>query len=105
MQLDCSTCKNKINTHPHGLGIGSDGKTVWYTGKATGTLGRIKLEGNVETFALFTVGSPPIYINAGSDGNSIQYSRLTYPSPYAGLIKALAQPSPRANAAKPQQLD
>ena len=27
VQLDCSTCKTKINTHPHGLGIGRDGKT------------------------------------------------------------------------------
>ncbi|MBC1221102.1 hypothetical protein GNF10_22280 [Nostoc sp. UCD121] len=69
VQLDCSTCKTKINTHPHGLGIGSDGKTVWYTGKATGTLGRITSEGEVETFALSSVGSVPIYINAGPDGN------------------------------------
>lgn len=41
------------------MGIGIHGKTVWYTGKATGTLGRITHEGKVETFALSTVGSPP----------------------------------------------
>ncbi len=69
VRLDCSTCPQKINTHPHGLGIGSDGKTVWYTGKATGTVGKITPEGRIETFALPTVGSVPIYIKAGPDGN------------------------------------
>jgi len=41
------------------MGIGIDGKTVWYTSKATGTLGRIIAEGKVETFALSTVGTLP----------------------------------------------
>lgn len=69
VRLDCSSCPEKINTHPHGLGIGADGKTVWFTGKGTGTVGRITPDRKVETFALPTVGSVPIYIRSGPDGN------------------------------------
>jgi virginiamycin B lyase len=67
--LDCSTCPQEINTHPHGLGIGADGKTIWYTGKATGTVGKITPDGSIQTYALPTVGSVPIYIKDGPDGN------------------------------------
>ena len=69
VRLDCRGCPEKINTHPHGLGIGPDGKTIWFTGKGTGTVGRITPGGEVEHFALPTVGSVPIYIKAGPDGN------------------------------------
>ena len=58
-----------INTHPHGLGVAPDGVTLWFTGKATGTVGRITADGTVTHFALPTVGSVPIYIAAGPDGN------------------------------------
>lgn len=67
--LDCSTCPQEINAHPHGLGIGADGKTIWYTGKATGTVGKIMPDGIVQTYALPNVGSVPIYIKNGPDGN------------------------------------
>ena len=67
---------SKINTNPHGLAISSDGQTVWYTGKATGTLGRIKKDGIVEPFPISKVndreaivGSVPIYIKPDSNGN------------------------------------
>lgn len=69
VQLNCDTCAQKINTHPHGMAFGSDGETLWYTGKATGTIGRITPDGKVENFNLPTVGSVPIYIKAGPDGN------------------------------------
>ena len=69
VRLDCSTCPEKINSHPHGLGIAPDGETVWFTGKATGTIGRIAPDGKVTTLALPTAGSTPIYIRAGPDGN------------------------------------
>lgn len=69
VNLDCTTCPQPINTHPHGLGIGPDGATVWYTGKATGTVGRITPDGEVQNYALKIVGSVPIYIKAGPDGN------------------------------------
>jgi virginiamycin B lyase len=69
VSLNCTTCPNEINTHPHGLGIGPDGMTVWYTGKATGTVGKVSPDGTVQTYALQNVGSVPIYIKAGPDGN------------------------------------
>jgi virginiamycin B lyase len=69
VRLDCSACPEKINTHPHGLGIGPDGETVWFTGKGTGTVGRITPDGKVQHYALPTVGSVPIYIRSGPDGN------------------------------------
>lgn len=76
VRLACTTCTQPINTHPHGLAISSDGQTVWYTGKATGTLGRITAQGTVETFPISgvnnpeaTVGSVPIYIHADTDSS------------------------------------
>ena len=69
VSLNCSTCPNEINTHPHGLGIDPDGQTVWFTGKATGTVGKVTPSGEVVHYALKTVGSVPIYIKAGPDGN------------------------------------
>lgn len=70
VRLDCPTCPNgqKINTHPHGMGFGLDGKTIWFTGKATGTIGRIAPDGKITTYVLSTVGSVPIYVRAGNDG-------------------------------------
>jgi virginiamycin B lyase len=70
VRLDCPTCPDggKINTHPHGMGFGADGRTIWFTGKATGTVGRIGQDGKVTTYVLSTVGSVPIYVRAGNDG-------------------------------------
>ena len=75
VKLACSTCQDEIDTHPHGLAIASDGETVWYTGKATGTLGRITPDGKIESFPISktkdptaTVGGLPIYIKAGPNG-------------------------------------
>lgn len=76
VKLHCTTCSDAINTNPHGLTIGSDGQTVWYTGKATGTLGRITPEGTVETIPIAKihnpnaiVGSGPIYLHPDANGN------------------------------------
>lgn len=69
VSLACPTCAGPINTHPHGLGIGPDGRTIWFTGKATGTVGRIAPGGEIRHFALPTPGGVPIYIHAGPDGN------------------------------------
>lgn len=76
VNMTCSTCPQPIGTHPHGMGFAPDGKTIWFTGKATGTVGRIDPKGTVTTFPLHTmtspaqtVGSVPIYIKAGPDGN------------------------------------
>ncbi len=69
VRLECGTCEAPLNPHPHGLGIDPDGETVWYTGKSTDTLGRINPDGTIDTFPLQNVGSVPIYIRAGPDGN------------------------------------
>ena len=69
VRLDCAVCDGPLNTHPHGLAVGPDGETLWFTGKATGTVGKISPNGTIETFGLPTVGSVPIFIRAGPDGN------------------------------------
>lgn len=70
VRLDCPTCPNggKINTRPHGLGFAADGRTMWFTGKATGTVGKIAPDGRITTYVLPAAGSVPIYVRAGSDG-------------------------------------
>jgi virginiamycin B lyase len=65
--LPCPSCPEPIATHPHGLGLGRDGRTVWFTGKATGTVGRIAADGRLATWQLPTMGSLPIYIRPGPD--------------------------------------
>lgn len=69
VNINCQTCSETLITHPHGMGFAPDGKTIWYTGKSTGTIGRIDKYQRVTTFPLKTVGSVPIYIRAGPDGN------------------------------------
>lgn len=58
-----------INPSPHGIGLGSDGETIWFTGKRTGTVGRINPDRSVEHFELPTIGSVSIYLVSGPDGN------------------------------------
>jgi virginiamycin B lyase len=65
--LPCPSCPEPIATHPHGLGLARDGRTVWFTGKATGTVGRIAADGTLATYQLPTMGSLPIYIRPGPD--------------------------------------
>jgi virginiamycin B lyase len=69
VRLHCRGCGAPLETHPHGLAVGADGRTIWFTGKSTGTIGRISADGRVATFQLATLGSVPIYIRAGPDGN------------------------------------
>ena len=45
-----------------------DGTTIWFTGKSTGTVGKIAPDGRITTYVLSTVGSVPIYVRAGNDG-------------------------------------
>jgi virginiamycin B lyase len=57
-------------TRPHGLGIGPDGKTIWYTGKKSGRIGRVDPEtGKVTEYPLADPTSTPIYVRAGPDGS------------------------------------
>ena len=96
VSLDCGDCPEKINTHPHGLGVGADGKTVWFTGKGTGTVGRITPDGRIQHFALPTVGSVPINIRSGPDGNmwvtELVGNKIARVTP-DGLVNELAIPT------------
>ncbi|WP_439621839.1 virginiamycin B lyase family protein [Gemmata sp.] len=58
-----------LNPSPHDFVLGADGATIWFTGKATGTVGRVNPDGSIDTFQLPTVGSVPIYLSLGPDGN------------------------------------
>ena len=100
VRLHCPGCPPEgINSHPHGLGVGPDGETIWFTGKATGTVGRIGPDGRVEHFALPTAGSVPIYIRAGPDGNmwvtELAGNRIARVTP-AGAVTEFAIPTPYA---------
>jgi virginiamycin B lyase len=67
VRIACPGCPVPLNPHPHGLALARDGRTVWTTGKATGTLARIAADGSVATYQLPTIGSVPIYIRPGPD--------------------------------------
>ena len=76
VNINCTNCTSKINSHPHGLALAPNDGSVWYTGKATGTLGRINANGTVETFPISKisdptaiVGSVPIYIHPSDRGD------------------------------------
>lgn len=69
IRLYAKGAKEPINPHPHGLGLGADGKTLWFTGKKTSTVGKINPDCSVEHFELPTIGAVPIYLAAGPDGN------------------------------------
>ena len=99
VSLACPTCPSPINTHPHGLAAGADGRTIWFTGKATGTIGRIAPGGEITHFALPTPGSVPIYIHAGPDGNmwvtELAGNRIARVTP-AGIPTEFDIPTPYA---------
>jgi virginiamycin B lyase len=69
VHMACAACPMPNNPQPHGLAVGPDGKTIWFTGKTAGVVGRIAPDGKVATFALSKPDSLPIYIKAGPDGN------------------------------------
>jgi virginiamycin B lyase len=58
-----------LSPDPHGLGIGADGRTIWYTGKESNTIGKLAPDGTLASYALPTPDSFPIYVRLGPDGN------------------------------------
>lgn len=69
VSVPCASCVAPLNPHPHGLAVGTDGVTLWFTGKSTGTIGRVSADRTVTTWQIPTVGSMPIYIEPATDGS------------------------------------
>ncbi len=74
--IPCKGCSAPLNPRPHGLAVGRDGRTLWFTGKATGTVGRVAPDGKVRHFQLPTAGTTPIYAALGPDG-AMWFTELT----------------------------
>ena len=99
--LPCGRMPNgRTNTRPHGLAAGPDG-AMWFTGKATGTIGRIARDGRVSHFPLPAggPGSKPIYIHAGPDGamwaTELEGNRIARVAAY-GSVTEFAIPTPNS---------
>lgn len=66
-----------INTRPHGFCFDATGEYIYFTGKLTNTVGRIKITGGsqdeiqktLQHFELPTLGAVPIYVALGPDNN------------------------------------
>jgi hypothetical protein len=59
-----------INTHPHGFCFDKDYKNIWFTGKLTNTVGRVRIEdGDIKHYELPTIGAVSIYLALDVDGN------------------------------------
>lgn len=73
VQMYVNGSKKPINTAPHGICLGADGETIWFTGKRTNTVGRIvnpdAEKPMVEHFELPQLGAVPIFLCAGPDGS------------------------------------
>jgi virginiamycin B lyase len=63
------TFSGTTNPGPHGIGVGLDGRTMWFTGKEASTVGFVAPDDTVQQWALPTSGATPIYIKLGPDGN------------------------------------
>jgi virginiamycin B lyase len=99
--LPCARMPNgRTNTRPHGLAAGPDG-AMWFTGKATGTIGRIAPDGKVTHFPLPAGGpaSKPIYIHAGPDGamwaTELEGNRIARVAAY-GSVTEFPIPTPNS---------
>jgi len=65
-----NTIPRSINTHPHGFCFDKDHKNIWFTGKLTNTVGRVRIEdGDLKHFELPTIEAVPIYLALDIDGN------------------------------------
>lgn len=95
--IPCQGCAAPLNPHPHGLAVGRDGRTLWFTGKATGTVGRVAPGGLVSHFQLPTAGATPIYAALGPDG-AMWFTELTGNMiarvTEAGEVEEIAIPTP-----------
>jgi virginiamycin B lyase len=73
VRLHARGAEKPINTNPHGLGLDADGKTIWFTGKKTNTVGKINHNGSVQHFELPTEGAVPIYLARGPNTHVLMW--------------------------------
>lgn len=94
--LACPGCAVPLNPHPHGLALAPDG-SLWFTGKATGTVGRVEPGGRVTHFQLPTAGATPIYVVAAPDGamwvTELTGNMVARVTP-GGAVEEIAIPTP-----------
>lgn len=57
-----------INVDPHGITPGPDGRSIWFTGRRTSTVGRFDRWGSVTHYEIDTRASLPIYVKRGPAG-------------------------------------
>lgn len=69
IDVNIRTKGKPVNPAPHAIAFGPDGKTIWFVGRSSATLGRIDPNGAVKHFPLKTRGALPIYVALGPDGN------------------------------------
>lgn len=69
VKLYAKDAKTPINVAPHGIGLDTDGKHIWFTGKRTSTVGKFNITTEkVEHFQLDNLSSLPIFLSAGANG-------------------------------------
>lgn len=70
VQIKGDTIPCPINTRPHGFCFDECFENIWFTGKLTNTVGRIRVDGTrLQHFELPTLGAVPIYVTLGNDKN------------------------------------
>ncbi|WP_296705884.1 hypothetical protein [Algoriphagus sp.] len=68
VSMEIKGSEKKINPAPHGICLDADGKSIWFTGKRTSTIGKFSLEDfSIEHFQLENLASLPIFLSAGSN--------------------------------------
>ncbi len=85
---------------PHGLGLGPDGTTLWFTGKYGNQIGKVvPTTGAVTLYPLPHADSEPLYIKRGYDDNMwfTEYlgNRVGFITP-AGIIHEFDTPTPES---------
>ena len=69
VHMQLASSETLINPAPHAIEFAADGKTIWFTGKRTSTVGKIMKNGEVKHYPLPSLGAVPIYLVPGADGS------------------------------------
>jgi len=96
VSLNVAGAPRPMTASPHDITIDADGVTIWFTGKATATIGKINPDKSVNHYQLPTLGALPIYLNLGPDGNiwgtELQGNKIVRITP-TGVVTEFAIPT------------